>query len=120
MPFLDHRIVELANALPDSVKVPGQRRKGMLIKMLQNRVPSPILKRRKEGFNAPTGVRVSDWLDDIRAELLDGRSSFLDRMINSRALEHWLTKPKLVERGSETIYALFIANKWLRMSEQND
>ena len=76
-PFLDHRLVEFAAALPPSWKLKGLRMKHLLKESQRSRLPAWLLDRRKQGFNAP----VSDWLagplrdfarDTLAAPALDG------------------------------------------------
>jgi asparagine synthase (glutamine-hydrolysing) len=56
-PLLDHRIVELALALPLSLKRRGRTTKGVLRKLLYKRVPRQLVDRPKMGF----GVPLDDW-----------------------------------------------------------
>lgn len=63
-PLLDHRVVEYAASLPVSWKYRGLEQKHILKLSQRGRVPAPVLRRRKSGFNAP----VSQWLS---GQLLD-------------------------------------------------
>ncbi len=64
VPFLDHRLVELAFALPDDVKRRGGWSKYGLRRALDGFLPSSVVWRRdKKGFPAPVG----NWLRDGRA-----------------------------------------------------
>jgi asparagine synthase (glutamine-hydrolysing) len=53
VPFLDHRIVELANGLPDRWKIRGLTEKYILRKALQGLLPEDILWRTKQPYRAP-------------------------------------------------------------------
>jgi len=64
VPFLDHKLVELAAAMPDSMKIRGQDGKWILRSTMNGVLPTPILVRRKQGFPSPTAA----WL---RRELRD-------------------------------------------------
>ncbi|HJU43109.1 MAG TPA: asparagine synthase (glutamine-hydrolyzing) [Vicinamibacterales bacterium] len=57
-PFLDYRVVEFAAALPAEWKLHGLDKKYVLKLSQRDRVPAPVLRRRKQGFNAP----VAHWL----------------------------------------------------------
>ncbi len=57
-PLLDYRIVEFAASLPVSWKIRGLSKKRILRHSQRSRLPEAVLKRRKQGFNAP----VSHWL----------------------------------------------------------
>ena len=58
VPFLDHRLVEYALRLPQSVKVPGDQTKAILKKAVAGLIPDDLIHRRKQGFPAP----MSQWV----------------------------------------------------------
>jgi asparagine synthase (glutamine-hydrolysing) len=53
VPLLDHLLVELVMALPDSVKQPGNVPKRLLVESLGGLLPDSIVKRPKRGFTLP-------------------------------------------------------------------
>jgi asparagine synthase (glutamine-hydrolysing) len=57
-PLLDHRVVEFAAQLPPSMKLHGLSKKYLLKRSQRSRLPTWLLDRKKQGFNAP----VSQWL----------------------------------------------------------
>jgi len=63
VPFLDHRFVEFATAIPGRLKVQGWRTKAVLREALRGVLPPEILTRRKMGFPVPVGrwLRGSFW-----------------------------------------------------------
>jgi asparagine synthase (glutamine-hydrolysing) len=67
VPFLDHRFVEYAAALPGRLKVRGWRTKAVLRAALADLVPAPILHRRKMGFPVPLGR----WLGGPAEPIID-------------------------------------------------
>jgi asparagine synthase (glutamine-hydrolysing) len=67
-PFLDHRIVEFAAALPASLKIRGSRQKVVLKELMKGKLPPLILQRKKVGFDIPA----HEWLrGPLRALLVD-------------------------------------------------
>lgn len=58
VPFLDHRLLELANAMPLSVRMKDGKQKWILKELLKRRAPASITERPKQGF----GVPIRDWL----------------------------------------------------------
>ena len=67
VPYLDHRLVEFANSLPDGLKLRGFRRKHLLRQALKGLVPDDILEGQKRGFGAPFRLWYSaDFLDAAR------------------------------------------------------
>jgi asparagine synthase (glutamine-hydrolysing) len=57
-PFLDHRIVEFAASLPMRLKIQGSRQKIVLKDLMRDKLPGPILTRKKMGFDIPA----HEWL----------------------------------------------------------
>lgn len=70
VPILDHRLVELASAIPGRLKIQGQDGKQIFKQMLRPYLPADILSRRKHGFNVP----MDRWL---RRELFEFMSDLL-------------------------------------------
>jgi asparagine synthase (glutamine-hydrolysing) len=111
-PLLDHRLVELAASLPVEWKMKGFDKKHILKRIAHNRLGPEILRRRKQGFNAPvatwlrTGLRelgrdatlsasMSEWLDRaaverLWAEHLAGRADHGFRLFALTCLGLWL------------------------------
>lgn len=52
-PFLDHRIVEFANSLPERLKMRGGTLKHLLRELMRGKLPAAVLTRKKEGFDIP-------------------------------------------------------------------
>jgi asparagine synthase (glutamine-hydrolysing) len=71
IPFLDHRVVELAWRLPMALKVRNGRGKWLLRKVLYRHVPKRLMERPKTGFAMP----VDHWL---RGSLRDWAEALLD------------------------------------------
>lgn len=74
VPFLDHRLVELAARIPARHKLPNGRLKGLLKDAMVGVLPESIINRRKRGFGAPVGAWFKQELLPLRDELLGNRS----------------------------------------------
>jgi asparagine synthase (glutamine-hydrolysing) len=71
-PFLDHRIVEFAASLPESLKIRGGTQKVVLRELMKGKLPASTLRRKKVGFDFPA----HEWLrGPLRGLLLDTISS---------------------------------------------
>ena len=60
VPFLDHKLVEFAMAIPRSLKLRNGQTKYILKQALRGVIPERVLSRKKKGF----GVPVNEWMLD--------------------------------------------------------
>lgn len=72
VPFLDHKFVELALSIPESIKTSNNESKYILKKAVQGIIPNDLIYRKKQGFGAP----VLDWFrgsmgDQMKSSVLD-------------------------------------------------
>ena len=70
VPFLDERLVALAERIPSDMKIRGRRKKYILTKALQGVLPAEILQREKRGFGAPLGAWLGNEWAPLTAQLL--------------------------------------------------
>src|SRR5438874_2187117 len=69
--LLDHRVLELAFALPDRVLVRGSQGKWILRRVLDRYVPRELIERPKAGFAVPLGQWLRGPLRTWAQHLLD-------------------------------------------------
>jgi asparagine synthase (glutamine-hydrolysing) len=67
VPFLDHRVVELAFQVPGSMKLRGLKRKYILLETFKDLLPPSLLHRPKQGFEVP----ISAWLKEDLNDMLE-------------------------------------------------
>jgi asparagine synthase (glutamine-hydrolysing) len=87
-PLLDHRVVELGIALPDSLRTRGRRGKEALRRAFADVLPTSVLERSKKGF----GVPLARW---FRGEL---RPLAGDLLLDERARRRGQLRTAVVKR----------------------
>jgi asparagine synthase (glutamine-hydrolysing) len=90
VPFLDHKLLEFAAALPESHKIRGLTTKYIAKRALSSRIPEPILKRRKVGFPVPFGAWLRTDLKEFVHEVLLDRSTIERGYFNSSCIKTML------------------------------
>jgi asparagine synthase (glutamine-hydrolysing) len=70
VPFLDHRLVEWAAALPDEMRIDGSVTKAVLREAYRDFLPPAIVKRDKRGFDLPLDAWIRGPLRTLTTDLL--------------------------------------------------
>lgn len=113
-PFLDHRLVEAAAALPPGDKIARGRPKRLLREMMSGTLPPEVLGRAKQGFSPPLDA----WLRGPGAVFL--RGTLLGRRSLARGYFEPARVRALVEEhgrgrsGSGRVYLLLMLELWHR------
>jgi asparagine synthase (glutamine-hydrolysing) len=116
VPLLDHQLVELAAAIPASIKVRDGRLKHLMKASLADLLPDDILNRQKRGFGTPMGA----WLKHELAPLL--RRLLASEVVNARGLFHHSRVQQLMADhdanridGTDILLALMNLEIWSRI-----
>ena len=93
VPFLDHRVAELAWQLPLHMKIRGNEGKWALRQVLYKYVPRELIERPKAGFGIPVGQwlrgPLRDWAESLLAEnRLQAEGFFYPAPIRTKWAEH--------------------------------
>ena len=106
VPFLDHKFVELAMSIPESVKTKNGNLKHILKKSVRGLIPDELIDRKKQGF----GVPIHEWfMDRLGVQVLDELKEFTDKTdyLNFKAVE------KLIKnRNTPLVWYLFNLALW--------
>ncbi|MEW6179842.1 MAG: asparagine synthase (glutamine-hydrolyzing) [Chloroflexota bacterium] len=102
-PFLDYRLVEFCNQLPDHYKLRGLNEKYLLRKFASNFLPPEIWKRKKRPYRAPIknsffGVHPPEYVFDLLSEQNIARSE----IFNTNAVKKLISKASAESQFSET------------------
>lgn len=115
VPFLDHRLLELANSIPLSVHMKDGKQKWILKQLLQGRAPAGITERPKQGFAMP----IRDWLRgsyrDLAADLLLGASNRSHDYVDPAAVKRLFDAHQKGPRDlSDRLWSLMWFEQWCR------
>ena len=115
VPFLDHKLVEFAAALPTRMKLRGFRTKWILREAVRGILPPEILTRRKMGFPVPFGVWMKgSWQTVARDVLLDRRSRERG-IVDPAAVEQLIDAHAAgTVQGADAIWSLLNLELWYR------
>ncbi len=115
VPFLDHKLVEFAAALPERMKLRGMTTKWILREAVREILPASILNRKKMGFPVPFGVWMrGGWNDVARDVLLDPRSRQRG-IVEPAAVERLLAAHRSGQSdGWDAIWTLLNLELWYR------
>jgi asparagine synthase (glutamine-hydrolysing) len=112
VPFLDHRIVELAARLPSALKVADGEGKALLRRAVAGLVPEAIIRRSKKGFPVPT-VPLLRRLGGFTRELLLARDSAARTWFDRPAVERLLDEHERgAARWDQEIWSLLVFELW--------
>jgi len=106
VPFLDHKLVELAMSIPESVKTKNGNLKHVLKKSVRGLIPNELIDRKKQGF----GVPIHEWfLDRLGEQIRKELKSFCHETDFIRFSEvQWLIEHK----QSFQVWCLFNLALW--------
>ena len=114
VPFLDHKIVELAWRMPLEMKINHSEGKSILRNILYKYVPKKLIERPKAGFSIPLG----DWLRGPLKEWAEGllESSRMEEegYLNSNYVNQlWIDHLTEKRDGTFKIWSILMFQSWL-------
>lgn len=117
VPFLDHRVAEVAARLPMRMKIDGGSGKAIVRKLLYGMAPRELFERPKAGFGVPVGEWIKGPLRPWAEELLDERridqEGYLDAGAIRRRWQEHLTGKR---DSTAAIWSVLMFQAWLNES----
>jgi len=115
-PFLDRELIEYAAALPDDLKLRGQRTKIVLREAFADLLPPAIDQRGKMGFGVPLGAWFRGELRDyVRDRLLAPDARYRD-MLSASFVERLVADHLAGRRNlGQQLWSLVCFEEWLRL-----
>lgn len=114
VPFLDHRVAELAARIPIDTKIRNGRGKAILRKLLGQHLPRELIERPKAGFAVPVGEWIKGPLRPWAEALLDPRQLRSEGFFNADAIQRrWQAHLSGRENATAAIWAILMFQAWL-------
>lgn len=114
-PLLDHRLVELAWRLPESLKIRGNRGKWILRRILGRYLPAHLIARPKAGFAAPLRQWLQGPLREWGEDLLNQDGLRADGYFDPQAVrEAWARLQAGEGESPYMLWNILMFQSWLR------
>lgn len=115
VPFLDHRVAEIAWRLPFPMKIRGSETKWALRQILYKRVPRELIERPKTGFSVPIGEWLRGPLRDWAEDLLDQKRIESEGFFNPQPIQDvWNQHLSRRFDWTDKIWSILMFQLWLR------
>jgi asparagine synthase (glutamine-hydrolysing) len=119
VPFLDHRVAELAWRLPLNMKIRDGQGKWALRQVLYKYVPKELIDRPKAGFAIPVGQWLRGPLRDWAEALLDEKRLEVEGYFYSKPIrDKWLQHLSGRYDHTPSLWAVLMFQSWLESSRQ--
>jgi asparagine synthase (glutamine-hydrolysing) len=120
VPFLDHRVAEVAAHLPMRMKINGGAGKAIVRKLLYKMAPRELFERPKAGFEVPVGEWIKGPLRPWAEELLNGRRIKQEGYFDADAVQgRWQDHVSGKRDSTTAIWSVLMFQAWLDGSTQN-
>ena len=112
VPFLDHKLVEFAAQLPDSMKLEGSTGKKLLRQSMQGTLPDSILHRSKKGFPVPTQSWLHGQLKQFTRDILSATDSASRCYFDPKVIEEIVKGQEAGADRHQELWTLLIFEFW--------
>jgi asparagine synthase (glutamine-hydrolysing) len=114
VPFLDHKVLEFAAALPPVFKVRGRSTKRILKRVFARRIPAEIIGRRKAGFPVPYDTWLRTDLRDMVSDILLSSAAMSRGYFRREALETATQPDGPQSAPARELFSLLTLELWHR------
>lgn len=112
VPLLDHRLVEAALAVPETLRTPGGRQKGLLREIADDYLPPSLITAPKQGFAAPVASWIRAGLGKTARRVLTRRATLERGWWTEQGIDALLADP---DRHGARLYALLVLELTVRI-----
>jgi len=114
-PFLDHKVIEFAASLPESLKMQRFETKSLLKKVAARLVPREVVYRRKMGFGVPLGSWFRGAMKEFVREILLAEKSLNRGIVKAEMLEKYVGEHLEAKRDhTAQIWTLLMLELWFQ------
>jgi len=114
-PFLDHKVIEFAASLPESLKMRRFETKSLLKKVAERLVPREVIYRRKMGFGVPVGKWFRGEMKSFVSDILLSETALSRGIIRPDALRRYVKEHISGERDHQfQLWTLLMLELWFR------
>ena len=119
VPFLDHRVVEFAWQLPQSLKIREGQGKWLLRQVLYRYVPKALIERPKAGFGIPVGQWLRGPLRDWAEDLLEPKAMQAQGYLDPDPIQAvWQTHLSGRVDHTPKLWTVLMFQAWLRAQKK--
>ena len=114
-PFLDHKLIEFAASLPESMKMSRFETKSLLKKVAARLVPREVVYRKKMGFGVPVGRWFRGEMKDFVRGVLLSEKSLKRGIVRSEMIERYVDEHTTGKRDHAfQIWTLLMLELWFQ------
>jgi asparagine synthase (glutamine-hydrolysing) len=119
VPFLDHRVAELAARIPVAMKISGGKGKQIIRKLLYRMAPQALFERPKAGFGIPVGDWLRGPLRPWAEELLDPSRMCAESFFNVEAVRgRWRQHLSGERDATQALWSVLMFQAWYAAIER--
>ncbi|MDX2477665.1 MAG: asparagine synthase (glutamine-hydrolyzing) [Gammaproteobacteria bacterium] len=119
VPFLDHRVAELAWRLPLEMKIRNGQGKWALRQILNKYVPKELIERPKQGFGIPLGQWLRGPLREWAENLLDSDRLTREGYLRSEPIrQKWVEHLSGKRNWEHSLWSVLMFQSWLEKQQE--